>query len=91
MQSSRQLYILFGCKLCFINITQLVKSTHIIIRTSSLHPNTHKLPFCLQRLRNKVIKDVNEDTERAKAVQTSINNGYNSANAALDVSKNVRN
>ena len=57
----------------------------------SLHPNTHKLWFYLQRLRNKVIKDVNEDTERAKAVQTSINNGYNSANAALDVSKNVRN
>ena len=64
-----------------------ISKKHSILK---LHPNTHKLPFCLQRLRNKVIKDVNEDTERAKAVQTSINNGYNSANAALEVSKNVR-
>ena len=74
-----------------INSTQLVKSTQTLSALDHYIQTLISYHFILQRLRNKVIKDVNEDTERAKAVQTSINNGYNSANAALDVSKNVRN
>ena len=40
-------------------------------------------------MRNKVIKEDHEDTERAKTIQTSINRGFHSTNATLDLPKNV--
>ena len=40
-------------------------------------------------MRNKVIKEDHEDTERAKAVQTSINRGFHSTNTTLEPPKHV--
>ena len=43
----------------------------------------------LQRMRNKIIKQDNEDTERAKTIQSSINRGFHSTTGTLDPPKNV--
>ena len=40
-------------------------------------------------MRNKIIKQDNEDTERAKTIQSSINRGFHSTTGTLDLPKNV--